>query len=58
MINNKEVSSEKVYKNKWVQVEDDSDEESNVVNNDNSVVADEQNELKEWLSRVNEVAFR
>ncbi len=54
-VNGEGVPPEEVYKDKWVQVEDDSDEESDVVNDDNSVIADEQqNGLEEWLGRVNE----
>ena len=57
-VNGEGVPPEEVYKDKWVQVEDDSDEESDVVNDDNSVVANEQNGLEEWLGRVNEAAPR
>jgi hypothetical protein len=53
MVNGEGVPPEEVYKDKWVQVEDDSDEESNAVNDDNSVIADEQqNGLEEWLGGV------
>jgi hypothetical protein len=57
MINGEGVPPEEVYKDKWIQVEDDSDEESDAANDDNSVchVSDErQNGLEEWLSGVEE----
>lgn len=57
MINGEGVPPEEVYKDKWVQVEDDSDGESDAANDDNSVchVLDEQrNGLEEWLSGVGE----
>ena len=55
MVNGEGVPPEEVYKDKWVQVEDDSDEESDAVNDNNSVISDvQQNGLEEWLDRVNE----
>jgi hypothetical protein len=55
MVNGEGVPPEEVYKDKWVHFQDDSDEESEAVNDDNSVISDEQqNGLEEWLGRVNE----
>ncbi|RDL38515.1 Uncharacterized protein BP5553_02855 [Venustampulla echinocandica] len=50
MVNGEGVPPEEVYKDKWVQFDDDSDEELDSVIDDNSVVADkQQNGLEEWL---------
>jgi hypothetical protein len=56
MVNGEGVPPEEVYKDKWVQVEDDSDEESDAVNDDDNsvIVVKQQNGLEEWLGRVNE----
>jgi hypothetical protein len=55
MINGEGTPPEKVYKDEWVQFEDDSDEETNALSDHNSAshVSDErQNGLKEWLSQT------
>lgn len=60
IINGEGIPPEEVYKDKWVQVEDDSDGESDTANDDNSIyyVSDKQrNGLEEQLSGVGEPYF-
>ncbi|CAG8982684.1 hypothetical protein HYALB_00000963 [Hymenoscyphus albidus] len=57
MVNGEGVPPEEVYKDKWVQVESDSGEESDVANEDSRVmIKEQQNGLEAWLGGVIEAA--
>ena len=46
------VPDEKVYKDRWLQVEDDSDEASAISSHSNNLILEEQQiRLKEWVAQ-------